>query len=218
MTGRTKLVLFGCGAAALAVLVESVSLVRHGLSALDEPSAIEVLAARNLRHWAVPSDLRQAKNPIPLTPEVLTEARAHFADHCATCHGNDGKGDSGLGKLMYPKTPDMTLTPTQSLSDGELFSTIENGIRLTGMPGFGGGTAESAHGSWTLVHFIRHLPELTPEEIAEMQQLNPKSPSEREEAAAEDAFLADENGDPAAPAPAEEKAPPHAHEHPEVKR
>ena len=164
------------------------SMLRRGFSAHEEPSWVEARMARAMRHWAVPSDLRDAKNPVPLTPDVLAEARAHFADHCAGCHGNDGKG-GGMGKQMYPKAPDMTLAGTQSLSDGELFSIIENGIRLTGMPGFGAGTAESAYGSWTLVHFIRHLPKLTPQELAEMEKLNPKSPAEWQQIQEEEAFL-----------------------------
>ena len=82
-----------------------------------------------------------------------------------------------MGPRFYPKVPDMALPETQAMSDGEIFATIENGVRLTGMPGWGDGTAESAYGSWTLVHFIRHLPEITPEEIAEMEKLNPKPPA-----------------------------------------
>ena len=166
------------------------STLRYGFSAHDEPTRVEAAVARSVRHWAVPSDLRDRKNPIPLTPEVLAEGRAHFADHCYVCHGNDGKGQSGMGKQMYPKTPDMTLAATQRLSDGEIFSIIENGVRLTGMPGFGNGTAESAAGSWALVHFIRHLPKLTPEEIAGMERLNPKSPEEWQQLQQEAAFLA----------------------------
>jgi mono/diheme cytochrome c family protein len=166
------------------------SMVRSGLSAHDEPSRVEAVTARAMRHWAVPSDLRDAQNPMPLTSSVLAEGRAHFADHCAGCHGNDGKGESGVGKQMYPRTPDMTLAATQSLSDGELFAVIENGVRLTGMPGFGSGTAASAYGSWTLVHFVRHLPKLAPEELAEMQKLNPKSPEEWQQMQEEDSFLA----------------------------
>ena len=172
------------------------AMVRSGLSAHDEPTRIEAAVARMVRHWAVPSELRDARNPVPLTPQVLAEGRAHFADHCAVCHGNDGKG-GGMGKQMYPKTPDMTLVGTQSLSDGEIFSIIENGVRLTGMPGFGTGTAESAYGSWSLVHFIRHLPGITAEELAEMQKLNPKSPAEWQQMAAEAAFLAGEGEEPA---------------------
>ena len=201
MSRRTKVIL---GAIALAVVVAIIvfgSMIRRGFSAHDEPSRIEATMARVMRHWAVPAELRDEKNPVPLTPLVLAEARAHFADHCATCHGNDGKG-GGMGKQMYPKAPDMTRPSTQSLSDGELFSIIENGVRLTGMPGFGSGTAESAYGSWGLVHFIRHLPKLTQQEIAEMEKLNPKSPAQWQQMQEEEAFLAGDE---------EESAPAAAH-------
>lgn len=163
--------------------------LRYGLSAHDEPTTMEAFLARSMRHWAVPSDLRNVKNPVPLTSEVLAVARSHFADHCATCHGNDGKGQPPIGRRLYPKAPDMSAPTTQSLSDGELFSIIENGIRLTGMPGWGDGTAESAYGSWTLVHFVRHLPQISPEEIAEMKKMNPVSPSEMQEQQSEEHFL-----------------------------
>ena len=192
----------------LVVIAVIASMLRRGLSAHDEPSRVEAVMARAMRHWAVPSDLRDMKNPLPLTPQIVAEGRAHFADHCAGCHGNDGKG-GGMGKQMYPKAPDMTLAATQSLSDGELFSIIENGVRLTGMPGFGNGTAASAHGSWGLVHFIRHLPKLTAEELAGMQKLNPRSPAEWRQVQAEEAFLAGDGEEPA-PAPAEDHS---GHQH-----
>jgi mono/diheme cytochrome c family protein len=204
-----RLVLIVAGVIAALLLVTAMallSMLRYGLSAHDEPTWIEAVVARKMRHWAVPSDLRDRKNPIPLTPEVLAEGRAHFADHCFTCHGNDGKGQSGLGKQMYPRTPDMTLAATQRLSDGEIFSIIENGVRLTGMPGFSNGTAESAAGSWALLHFIRHLPKLTPEEIAGMERLNPKSPEEWQQMQQEAAFLAGDD----APSPASTM---HSHHH-----
>jgi cytochrome c553 len=189
-----------------------VSTVRRGFSAHDEPSRMEAWVARSARHWATPADLRNEKNPLPLTPQVLSVARAHWADHCAVCHGNDGKGKTTIGEHLYPHAPDMTLRGTQSLSDGELFSVVENGIRLTGMPGWGSGTAESGYGSWGLVHFIRHLPELTPEEIAEMEALNPKTPEEWEEMQAEEAFLSGEAG-PETPASSSKEQPETAHPH-----
>src|SRR5260221_13310489 len=190
MRRRTWIVAAVVAALLLVAAIALVSTLRYGFSAHDEPTAVERTVARTMRHWAVPSDLRGRKNPVPLTPEVLAEGRAHFADHCAVCHGNDGKGESGMGKQMYPKTPDMTRAATQQLSDGELFSIIENGVRLTGMPGFGNGTAESAAGTWPLVHFIRHLPKLRPEELSEMEKPNPKSPEEWQQMQEEAAFLA----------------------------
>jgi len=186
---RAKILVVVLAVLVIASLVAFTTMIRRGFSAHDEPTRLEVTAARALRHWATPAELRDMKNPLSLTPEVLSEARAHFADHCAVCHGNDGKGESGMGKTMYPRTPDMTLPRTQNLSDGELFSIIENGVRLTGMPGFGSGTAESAQASWTLVHFVRHLPKLTAAELAEMERLNPKSPEEWQQIQDEAAFL-----------------------------
>lgn len=210
MKTRTKVILGTVALAILITVVMMVSMIRRGFSAHDQPSRIEAAMARAIRHWAVPSDLRNEKNPVPLTPEVLAEARAHFADHCATCHGNDGKG-GGMGKQMYPKAPDMTLPATQSMSDGETFSIIENGIRLTGMPGFGSGTAESAYASWTLVHFIRHLPKLKPEEMDEMQKLNPKSPAEWRQMQEEEVFLAGDAGEPTRSPADTHAARPHQH-------
>jgi mono/diheme cytochrome c family protein len=207
MRRRTKIALGVVAAVVVLGIAMLLSMLRNGFSSMDEPSAMEAFMATSMRRMAVPSDLKDAKNPLPLTPELLAEGRAHFADHCAGCHGNDGKGQTSMGPKFYPKVPDMTKEETQSQSDGALFATIENGIRLTAMPAFGNGTAESAYGSWGLVHFIRHLPKLTPAEIAEMEKLNPKSPEECMEAA----FLA--GGDDEAPAAAASthSSTPHGH-------
>ena len=76
---------------------------------------------------------------------------------------------------MYPKPPDMRLESTQELSDGEVFYIIRNGIRFTGMPGFGSGPAEEDLETWGLVHFIRRLPRLSAEDLTRMKQHNPIS-------------------------------------------
>ncbi len=148
---------------------------------------------------------RDARNAVPFTPEVWSHARAHFADHCALCHGNDGRGDTEIGRNLYPKAPDMRLPATQRLADGELYWIIENGVRLTGMPAWGDGTADDAD-TWALVHFVRHLNDLTPEHLKEMEALNPKSPSELEEERQDRAFLEGTGADTASPNPS-----PHQH-------
>ena len=160
-----------------------------GFSAKTEPHALEVLMARQIRRLAIPIENRNAVNPIPLTPEVLKTARDHFADHCAICHGNDGRGQTPIGKNVYPKAPDLKLPDTQRLSDGELFWVIHHGIRFTAMPAWGDSPPENDQDSWRLVHFIRHLPQVTQEELDEMKTLNPKTPKEIQEEAAFDKFL-----------------------------
>ena len=168
-----------------------------GFSAKTEPHAIEVFMARQIRHLAIPIEQRNTPNPVPLSPDLLQEGLAHFADHCATCHANDGSGQTPIGKNVYPKAPDLRLADTQSMSDGELFWVIHNGIRFTAMPAWGEGDLNKDLDSWKLVHFIRHLPQLMPEELDQMKALNPKTKKDLEEEAAFDQFL---QGDDAAAA------------------
>jgi mono/diheme cytochrome c family protein len=166
------------------------SVLHDGLSSRATPSKLETVMARNVRHLAIPSSARSAQNPVFASPEDLRDARLHFADHCAICHGNDGSGRTMLGGGLYPKPPDLRLPETQDLTDGELFWIIENGIRFTGMPAFANsGKHGGEEDSWKLVHFIRHLPHLTAAERTEMERYNPKGPDDRAEEQHENEFL-----------------------------
>ena len=181
------------------------SIIRRGLGTRTEPSGLETVVARTMRRLATSSEVRARRNPVEPGEAVLTEGLEHFADHCAVCHGNDGSGETDIGRSLYPRAPDMRTAATQNLTDGELFSIVENGIRLTGMPAWGTGTPEGERASWALVHFIRRLPELTDDEIARMEELNPKTAAEWREGEDGRRFLAGGEGKPAAP-------PPHEHE------
>ena len=92
------------------------------------------------------------------------------------------------GKTMYPRPPDMRQKDTPEMSDGELYYTIKNGVRLSGMPAFGDPGDDDVD-SWKIVAFIRRLPQLTDAEETEMQRLNPKSPDEIQEEKEEEDFL-----------------------------
>ena len=167
-----------------------------GLSARPRPGAFETRVARTIRGWAVPRALRDRPNPLQGSSAALDEGLTHFADHCATCHANDGSGDTTMGQGLFPKPPDLRARPTQTLSDGELFYVIENGVRFTGMPAFATGDAAGEEASWQLVLFIRHLPRLTPAEIVRMESMNPRSPSEIRRELEDERFL---QGDSVAP-------------------
>lgn len=181
--------LAGVGALSLAV---AITFALQGISSRAEPPALEVKVARTARYLLIPAPARQTANPVPATPEVLATALEHWADHCASCHGNDGKGQTALGKNLYPRAPDMSLTATQELSDGELFWIIENGIKLTGMPAWGTPSPDDDAETWELVHFIRRLPELSAEDLARMKRFNPVSRAAIEEELEMERFLAGE--------------------------
>ena len=181
--------------------VAAYGIAGRGLSTRVQPSAIEERLALTMRALATPANVRGARNPVEPTEAVVEEALAHFADHCAACHANNGSGDTPMGRAFYPAAPDMRAARTQGLSDGELFSIIENGIRLTGMPAWGTGTPEGARASWGLVHFIRRLPSLTAEDVERMEGLNPRSPRQFREEEEARRFLAGEDATSADPPP-----------------
>jgi mono/diheme cytochrome c family protein len=181
-------ILLGIVIAIALMVVAAASVMHGGLSSRANPTPLEIMMAREVRHMAIPKSARKLQSPVAETPENLRDARLHFADHCAICHANDGSCDTPFGRNLYPKPPDLRREQTQKLLDGEIFWIIENGVRFTGMPAFGG-----AHGSeedsWKLVRFIRHLPQLTAEERLEMERYNPKGPGDREEEQEENDFL-----------------------------
>jgi mono/diheme cytochrome c family protein len=177
-------------------------MMHRGFSTRTAPSSIESSLAMTMRDMAIPSRFKAMKNPVAITPEVIHEGMAHWADHCATCHANNGSGETMYGKTMYPRPPDMRQKDTQEMSDGELYYTIQNGVRLSGMPAFGDPGGNDLD-SWKLVAFIRRLPTLSDQEGTEMEHLNPKSPGEMQEQMEEDQFL---NGGKAS-------APPQPHTH-----
>jgi len=175
----SRMLIAALALAGVIALAAGLWLIRGGISAKATPGRFETALARRARTLAIPRSARDMRNPVPLTPQILAEGREHFADHCAICHGNDGSGDTEVGRGLYPRAPDMRQPATQSLPDGELFYIIENGVRLTGMPAWA--SHEGTDDNWRLVHFIRHLPKLTPAELEEMKTLNPKAPDERQE-------------------------------------
>jgi hypothetical protein len=194
MLRRIKIFFILCLLVVLGGILAALWLMPGFFSAKDAtPPDWEIKMARFIRHMATPGHYLKMSNPVLSSPEILAEARHHFADHCATCHANDGSGKTTMGPNFYPPVPDLRDPAIQDMADGELFYVIHEGIRFTGMPAWGKGKPEEDLESWKLVLFIRHLPNITPEEIADMKQYNPMSRHEREEQEAFDRFLSGED-------------------------
>jgi mono/diheme cytochrome c family protein len=175
-TLRALTILLAVAVAGLAAA--AYTLAGRGLGARADPSLPERFVARAAKYLAITRAVRVRPNPVKAGDGVFNEGLEHFARHCATCHANDGSGDTDIGRNLYPRAPDMRTAGTQQRTDGELFSIIENGVRLTGMPAWGDGTSESEQASWVLVHFIRRLPKLTPQDLDRMKSMNPRTPDE----------------------------------------
>jgi mono/diheme cytochrome c family protein len=166
----------------------AVRIMLSGFSTRTPPGQVETAIAQGVRRIVIPARYKRMKNPVTPDKDALREGMEHWADHCATCHANNGSGNTMYGNGMYPRPPDMRQEHTQEMSDGELYFTIQNGVRLSGMPAFGT-PGDGDRDTWKLVTFIRHLPSLSQNEEMAMKAINPKSPQEIEEQQAEESFL-----------------------------
>jgi predicted CXXCH cytochrome family protein len=125
-----------------------------GLSSTrNEPPAAEVAIATWLLHHSVPSAARSVRNPLGKDGADIAAGRDLFRQKCEVCHAYDGGGRTEIGAGSYPRPPELrALVPT--LSDGEIFYHIRNGIRNTAMPAWNFPDRQV----WQLVAYVRHLP------------------------------------------------------------
>jgi mono/diheme cytochrome c family protein len=102
--------------------------------------------------WPVPEEAKQLKNPLQPTAPALKSARQVYADKCAHCHGDTGKGDGRDAGRYDPAPTDFTDAKRVSgASDGELFYKISEGKKP--MPVFKSKLSEDQR--WELVLLIR---------------------------------------------------------------
>ncbi len=104
--------------------------------------------------WPVPEEAKQLKNPLQPTVPALKSAREVYADKCAHCHGDSGKGDGQDASKYDPAPTDFTDAKRMSeATDGELFYKISEGKKP--MPVFKNKLSEDQR--WELVLLIRSL-------------------------------------------------------------
>ena len=133
--------------------------MHFSLTALQEPGPLETRIANLAKHSVFRLASRHGIPPPPVDARAIVEAGGtHFGLDCGICHGVDGRAQTPSGQWMYPRAADRTSKRVQSYSDQELFWIINNGIRFTGMPGFG--KLETPDHIWDLVNYVRKLPSI----------------------------------------------------------
>lgn len=101
---------------------------------------------RTLVKRALKAALKQAPTAVPIkADEAAFLAGAEvYRNHCAICHGVPGGRKSAIAKGQFPLPPQL-FEPDKMVTDdspGETYWKTQNGIRLTGMPGFGNSLSE----------------------------------------------------------------------------
>jgi predicted CXXCH cytochrome family protein len=144
------LVLVGAGAALYRYALPGLS------SARPAPPAIEVEVATWLLLHSVPPEASARANPLQPDEANIAIGASSFQQKCAVCHGFDGTGRTTIGEHVYPRAPSLRQA-LPSLTDGQIFTYINDGIRNTAMPAWDLPEKQI----WQIVAFLRHLPPTT---------------------------------------------------------
>lgn len=136
------------------------------MSAVREPGPIETFVG-NLAYdsWIGRAAPRQ-HNPFDRNPAAIAVGLDHYRENCVGCHGAPDVEPAELAKGLHPGAPELW-KDSEEMADGELFWTIRQGVRMTGMPAFA--PTHTDQEIWKIVAFVRHLPHLTGEETAKLR-------------------------------------------------
>jgi predicted CXXCH cytochrome family protein len=158
-SGRKTLVIAAAAIVAVGVVLGVLYLrALPGLSvARNAPPAIEATVATWLLNHSVPAAARAMRNPLASDAAAAAAGQALFREKCESCHAYDGGGRTEIGAGTYPRPPELKRV-LPSLSDGEIFYHIRNGIRNTAMPAWSFPDREV----WQLVAYVRRLPDVAP--------------------------------------------------------
>src|SRR6516164_7732721 len=110
------------------------------------------LAIFQKKPWIIPEEEKLRKNPLAASDVAIRSAKPIFAENCAKCHGDTGKGD-GSDAMMYDPSPaDLTDASKMSkVTDGEIYYQITQGRKP--MPSFRKRLTQEQR--WQLVLLVR---------------------------------------------------------------
>ncbi len=109
-----------------------------------------------------------AKDSVPQDLTAASRVRRGaeiFADDCAVCHGAPGQKPGEIAHGMLPDPPDLGRAQAD-WTPAELFWIVKHGVKMTGMPAWGG--LHSDADIWSIVGFLRTLPTLSPQQYHEL--------------------------------------------------
>lgn len=117
---------------------------------------------------------REAPQPPDLgDPELVQKGLVLYDTYCVPCHGGPGIAPSPMGLGMTPPPPN--LVPWgRDWAAREIYWTVTNGIKMTGMPAWEFRMTERER--WAVVAFVKAMPAVSPSEYkAQRPKLVPAS-------------------------------------------
>jgi mono/diheme cytochrome c family protein len=136
----------------------------YSVAATEQDTGVVAWALVNVRQSSIDRHATDAPpGSLDDAAVVRTGARAYSQNGCVRCHGGPGVDWSKFSEGLNPGPPDLKEVATE-LPPRQLFWVIKNGIKMTGMPGFGG-IGVSDQDIWAIVAFLKKLPSISNEDF-----------------------------------------------------
>jgi mono/diheme cytochrome c family protein len=107
-------------------------------------------------------------------PKRVASGAGQYAEMCSNCHLAPGMKRTEISHGFYPRVPELrrgsNLTPAQE------FWVVKHGLKVSGMPAWGVTREDDL--LWSVVAFLRKLPELTPDQYQQLARSAPKTHDE----------------------------------------
>lgn len=167
--------------AAVVIVISAIGLAgvwwtgSYNVAADDAHSRLVASALTSMRERSISARAREIPVPNLEAPQMIAAGAKQYAQMCVQCHLAPGQDDSDLRKGLNPQPPNLYLHGAHD--PARAFWTIKHGVKMTGMPAWGGTHDDQA--VWSMVAFLRRLPELS---SAEFEQLTKQASGTHKEA------------------------------------
>lgn len=136
---------------------------RYNVAADEAHWAFTSWMLETIREQSISARLDEIEVPALDDEARIRNGAVHYDAMCAGCHLKPGRRNSEIRQGLNPTPPSLA---EHAEEPAEAFWVTKHGIRMTGMPAWG-----ETHGNreiWDIVAFLQVLPELTPDEYAEL--------------------------------------------------
>ncbi|HVC09346.1 MAG TPA: c-type cytochrome [Elusimicrobiota bacterium] len=119
------------------------------------PPALERWFATTALNALILREASTAPNPVAYSDANFVAGVRIYAANCAVCHGAASGRASNIARGLYQKAPQLARYGVADDNPGDVYWKIAHGIRMTGMPAFGGALSQKQ--IWQLVLFLQNM-------------------------------------------------------------
>jgi mono/diheme cytochrome c family protein len=163
---------FLAGLAALAVLAGAVAVYFgvYDVAAVDQHLVPTYWLIYTNMERSVHERAKGVRAPSLDDPARAERGVSLYREHCLRCHGAPGVAPESFALGLNPVPANLAHTSRERTA-AELYWTVKNGLKMTGMPAWEFRLGEEE--LWDVVAFLKALPQLSPADYRSMKGLRP---------------------------------------------